>query len=297
MYHTKTYSTSPGERIVVYNSQDRYNVSDLSSKIDGQLDAPLKGVTRVTLHSVVIPHSWFNISPQLENQDFIIRIGIVDRTVHIDTGNYTYETFRAELESVLQFYVNLGVWTVEFDNVANGATSDSYRYWIKNTTQNWSIPAVAGTPTDPIPEAYKLLGLGASGLTGTANVRSTTGVICLNPIRTLFISHSQCKDLAANSSSPHFKSQFVVPVTSTFGGLTIYQMKEGSFNTVTLSGVDTLLSDFSIKLLDQDGSLVDLNGHDWTVCFLYTEQLRPNVKEEIDYSSSGLPPSKRQRYN
>ena len=291
----KVYSTAPGERIVVYNSQDRFNVNDLTSKIQGRLDAPLKGVTRVTLHSAIIPHSWYNISAQLENNSLVILNDDELVTVTLPSGNYTFDTFASMLESVFNDQL-AGTWTVTKDQPPD-STNGAYNYrLIIDCDAGWSIPAVDGTPTDPIPESYKLLGLGASGLSaGAPPYTATTGVICLNPVRGLFIGHSRCKDLASNSFDPHFKSQFFIPVTGIFGSLELYQMKEGAFNTVTLSGVDNLLSDYTIQLLDQDGALVDLNGQDWTVSFMYTEQLKPNVREEIDYGNFNLPPSKRQR--
>lgn len=285
----KIIEASPSQRIVVFRSQDRETLSTLTSNTDGELDAPLKGVSRVTLHSAVIPKTWFNISSQIGNNVLTVRIGVAQYAVTFTDGNYDYDTFATHLQTRLQADANLGVWSVLKVNVANSYSSDSYRYAIRNTTQNWSIPSYTwtGQTTDVNKKAYRLLGLGASGLTGTANVYATTGVVNLCPIKFIMVHHGGTSDLVTTTSVPTYKFSFAIPCGNvSFGNFVTYSMKEGAYNSVRVPGVDFLMSDYRIRLTEPDGTLIDFNGADVEIAFLYEEQLRPQLREELNYNST-----------
>jgi len=285
----KIIEASPSQRIVVFRSQDRETLSTLTSNTDGELDAPLKGVSRVTLHSAVIPKTWFNISSQIGNNTISVRIGATTYTVTFTAGNYDYDTFAAHLATRLQADVNLGTWTVTKVNVANSYSSDSYRYAITNSTQNWSIPSYTwtGLTIDVNKKAYRLLGLGAAGLTGTSGVAALTGVVNLCPIKYIMVHHGATSDLVTTTGVPTYKFTFAIPCgNASFGNHVVYNMKEGGYNSVRIPGVDFLMSDYRIRLTETDGTLIDFNGADTEIAFLYEEQLRPQLREELNYNST-----------
>lgn len=288
----KIVEASPSQRIVVFRSQDRETLSTLTSNTDGELDAPLKGVSRVTLHSCVIPKTWFNISSQIGNNTITVVVaggGGGTFTVTFTAGNYDYDTFATHLATRLQADANVGVWTVQKVNVANSYSSDSYRYAIKNSTNAWSIPSYSwtGLTADVNKKSYRLLGLGYAGLAGAINTYATTGVINLCPIKYIMVHHGGTSDLVTTTGVPTYKFTFAIPCGNVnFGQHILYNMKEGGYNSVRIPGVDFLLSDYRIRLTETDGTLIDFNGADVDIAFLYEEQLRPQLREELNYNST-----------
>jgi hypothetical protein len=99
------------------NSEDRDpDLSSSESDFVISFHKTLRNVRRIDISSVEIPHSWYNID---ENNNTVMAIATIFgndifTSTTVDTGEYTVEALRLEMQTVLN-NLGLGTWTVTFD--------------------------------------------------------------------------------------------------------------------------------------------------------------------------------------
>ena len=244
------------------DSRDRdFVVFPSSSHFTIELPELLKNVSAAVLVSAEVPLSYYVFTQARGNTQMTVRVDAQTETVQIPDGNYSVSTMVTALEAAL--------------DEAFG-TNDGFSVDFSSTTLKCSITSINGGQLDVVTTgaskptdwglAYYLGFPPNATTTGVGGVVTGTRVSTLNPENYVLVDIEelngipQCALYAAGSSGR--KSFAKIPLTGDSYQYTLYD-KTLTFvhNRPHLAKVDKL----RVSLRFHDGTLVDLNGAEWSM--------------------------------
>ena len=243
------------DRIVI-DSRDRVSSSLSSSDFEVVLANTVK-VRHIKLESIWIPGSIYNI--QTPN-NVLVFTDTTQRSITITPGLYTGSQLATQLQTQMNTAYGSDVYTVTY----LGAPNYQLSWAISSGT--FQIMSNSTTP-------WNALGLLNSTTTAAANLTSTYPVSLDRPYN-LFVS-IQDLDRTVYTSSAQFSACFAVPVIIAQDSL--YQPLHEEF---TLPFDSKIMQRIRCRLLQQDGTVVNLNNGDWTVCMLVSGHDEPDRKRK-----------------
>lgn len=226
------------------SSADRYNNN---SNCDCEFYLPLIEASSqcyiyISVQNLAIPYSFYNCN----NTNNILRYNLNSSpdeiiTVIIPVGNYNINTLKTYLQSVMTGF------TLSYDSTSN-------RYTFYNTNTNFTILSSS--------TCLAMLGF-KNSVSLSSNNRTLISTICcdLTTTKCIYV----CSTFpSSNISKAKITDNSIVaslPVdVSPFSLLTYSNHNNYRFNTFA-----NILSSITIRLTDQNGNLLDLNGCEWSM--------------------------------
>jgi hypothetical protein len=198
---------------------------------------PKKSNISVSVQSASIPYSFFNCDDFNDNFNYIVN-SITYNTV-IPQGNYNVLTLITALKLIMGATFN-----ITYNSLNNG-------YTFSNTTYDFRLLNTSN--------CFEMLGF-PDNITYISTSRILTSTISINlfTIRNIYITSNNFILNNVNSSTPNNSSILCsVPISSSSGSIITYQNIYNINNEVHNTHNLKLLH---IKLTDQDGDILDLNG-------------------------------------
>lgn len=237
---------------LIINSKDRENYnSTVSTDFTVQLQNPINyDILAYGLESCCIPKTSYNIvDGSFELEDVSVRI------ISIPDGNYSITA----LVSELQTQMNLGgpvVYTVSYNanTMKLSFVSDGTGFYINPNQLDFPF----------------LLKLGFNNFTGYSSIASPLPTIIppkvfdISGIKNVYIKISELSEYMRDTKnlSSNFKVNFGCPY-----GSIVYFNNENTYKQYYTTAQNHIrrTDKFSVRLVDESGELVDLNGSDWSL--------------------------------
>lgn len=247
----------PVRTTVHVDSRDRdFDRDPTSSQFTVKLPEALKNVASSVLVSAEIPLSYYVFSAARQNTSLTVSLNGSSKTITVADGNYSLATMQSALKSALDaafgaaFTVTISPITMKCTIAATGTVA---------------VDATAATRRTEWGLGYYL---GFKGGVVTSGTDSVTGdyVAMLNPENYLLIDIeelngvSQCAMYATGGAGK--KTFAKVPLN---GDSYQYNYYDKTLTYVELRPQLTRLDRVRVSLRYHDGTLVDLNGADWSM--------------------------------
>ncbi len=206
------------------------------------IEIPKKRELYLSIQNAVIPYSFLNCD--YYNQKLVYLIGGGENiTITIPEGNYTVLTLRDYLKTVMTGFT---ITYISLTNKFKFEHATSYFTFKKEST------------------CFELLGFVENeNVTSTSKILTSTITCNLFPIRTIYVESPNVVCSNINHATPNNASVICsIPVNNSQFGLISYLN-----NGVTRFKIDHIrnFTELKIKLTDQDGDLLDLNGCHWSM--------------------------------
>ena len=198
---------------------------------------PKRSKVSVSCQTATIPYSFFNCDDFNNKLSYIVNS--VTSTVYIPQGNYNVLTLITSLKTLLG--ANFNIVYNSLDNT----------YTFTNSLYDFQLLASSN--------CFEILGF-KDGSTYSSTSKSLKSNICINlfTIRNIYISSNNFMLNNVNSSTPNNSSILCsIPISTSQGSIISYSNIFNVTNEVHNTSNLTLLH---IKLTDQDGDILDLNG-------------------------------------
>jgi len=205
----------------------------------------------VSVVHAVIPHSFYNVNDTNNKLDYIMKIDgfFINYSITFPNANYNINTLIITMKNLMQ---------PGFTITYNASTN---KIKIIHEEYEWTISGNTTTCEELI---------GYTGLNDFPNrftFESGKG-INLFTVRTLNISSDNFILNNIHTAIPNVASIITsIPVNTTAGGIMIYN---NQMNITSLIHDINNISNLHIRLMDQDGDLLDLNGLHWSIKLLLT---------------------------
>jgi hypothetical protein len=226
------------------NSADRYNNN---SNCDVEFLLPLieansQCYIHISVQNVSIPHSFYNCN----SSNNILRYYLnsapdVIQTIVIPVGNYNVNTLKSHLANVMTGF------TISYNSTTN-------KYTFSNTSTDFTILSSS--------TCLALLGFKNSVSLSSTNKALTSTICCdFTTAKAILIGSSFPSSNITKSinTENNIIASFPVDVLP-FGLLTYSNHNNYRFNTYA-----NIMSSIALRLTDQNGTLLDLNGCDWSM--------------------------------
>jgi hypothetical protein len=210
-------------------------------------------VAYVNVKQAVIPFSWYNVNETNNILDIKID-NIRPYSISIPFGNYNINQLIAYLHSqFLLFVSNDKHLTITYNIQTNKLT-------FTHTHHNFLL--------EPFSTCFELLGFtekeqyNSTNIAGTTHILNSANGINLFVVRQVFIGSDNFILNNINASNPNDTNILAsVSVTGNPNSIIHYE------NTTTRHLIHHLnnVTNLNIKLLDQDGDLLNLNGVNWSI--------------------------------
>ena len=249
------------------DSRDReYGVHATSSNFTVKLPEALKNVAAAVLLTAEIPLSYYVFSASRNNTTLRVSVGGVSRDVVIADGNYDTSAMSAALKAGLEAQFAGRTFTVTFSTVTMKCTIST----------SGNVPIVVDTTAATQPTEWGLgyyLGFTRGVLNtstyvgGTTDATSITGgsVANLNPENYVLLDIAELNGLSQSvlygvggSSKKTFAK---IPL---YGSSYTYNFYDKSLASVEQRPQHTRLDKLAVSIRFHDGTLVDLNGAEWS---------------------------------
>ena len=221
------------------------NNADLIVNLPFSIDLEDHQWLQIEVISAEIPNSFYNISSALQNNIFTYFIfGTINLT--IPNGSYTVDTLISTINSLQMTFVM------------------SY-----NDTFN-KIAVTAANPVtftyDPNSYTQQLF-----GIISTQVISTTTyfgGVVNLASVHSVLVRSSLNSGNSASTSQSNNDIICKIPLSVNYGGILIYNNNDFTRKNIIKSGS---ISQFYLKLTEQNQKILDLNSCNWEMSFLFTK--------------------------
>lgn len=241
------------------DSRDRdYDVYPTPSQFSIELPETLKNISSAVLVSAELPLSYYVFSAARGNTSIRVGRGGVFNTVTVPDGNYTTAQLASALTSALNTAFSPSVFTVTFDPV-------SMRCAIASSGATVAVDATGATKKTEWGLGY-YLGFPRGVITSAANSVTGTAVASLSPENYLLIDIeelngvSQSALYAAGGSGR--KSFAKVPLN---GDSYTYNYYDKTPTYVDVRPQLTKADKLRVSIRFHDGTVVDLNGGEWSM--------------------------------
>ncbi len=206
------------------------------------IEIPRKSRCYLSIQSCSIPYSFFNCD--YYNNLFVYSINGIDHTINIEQGNYNVSTLSKYL-----FDATSLIFTYNTTKNKFVITHPSYNFILKKEST-----------------CFELLGF-SDNADYSSNAKSLTSTISINlfPIRAVLIESSNiiCNNINAYETQQNNASILAsIPVNTSPNSIITY-----SNNGYTKFMVDHFhnWTNLNLRLTDQDGDTLDLNGCHWSL--------------------------------
>jgi len=241
------------------DSRDRdYDVNPNASDFSIELPETLKNVSSAVLVSAELPLSYYVFSASRDNTWFTITIDDSTQTVTIPDGNYNMSLMASRLSQALSNAFPLASITVAFDTLTKKCTIScpGSTIAIDTTTvtkkSEWGLGYYLGFPRGVV----------------TSGEDSVTGlyVATMNPENYLLIDIEELNGISQSAlyaaGGSGRKSFAKVPLN---GDSYQYNYYDKTLSYVELRPQLTKLDKLRVSIRFHDGTLVDLNGGEWSM--------------------------------
>lgn len=185
-----------------------------------------------------IPFTFYNVNST--NNVLNYTVGTTGYSLVLPQGNYTSTTMKNYLN------LNLQNFTTTYDSTTN-------KFKFLNTQNNDFTFNATST-------CLGLLGFAGQSTSSSYSLISTR-TINLNPIRCICVcTNLKTSNININSKN---KSNIIcsIPITTQPNSIITYM----NLNNFKINTYANIISSIQIKLMDQDGNLLDLNGANWSM--------------------------------
>jgi len=243
-----------------YLSTANYNVT---------LPQRITDVSTMTLMSIEVPMSFYNISSAIGNNYFTVTHNGTTTTITIDDGNYTISTLKTALNSALWGYdlsynysgshstLNTGSGSVTV-NFAVGSTGSNDKYNIKSKL-GWILgfrqPSYTVTTSSTTSEAFYDLNGSRYFYLALDEFNKGNQYSFVSPLYNSLINKNIIARISMTKDIHPFGSVLVANLTN---GLLVADLR-------SYTGKIDLLK-MNVQLLDEYGNSVNLNGLDFSFC-------------------------------
>ena len=236
---------------LIIDSKDRENyITTSSNNFRVDLANPINGrVVAYGLKSAVIPKTNYNI-PAVRNT-FTFNNSISTSTITITPGNYTMTELLAEITTQLNA-LGFDTYTVTYNSISGKVTFQS------------TLAAFTLNPTLDTSQGSILYKLGfVPGIAYTGGTVTSPNVADISGIKSAYIKIKQLTQYMKNTTNSVLN--FKVDLTCPFGSI-VFFADEGRYHQYFNSNKDNLgsMGFFDVTLVDEYGTLLDLNGRDWS---------------------------------
>lgn len=234
---------------LVINSKDRENYnSTTSSEFTVKLQNPINfDILAYGLESACIPKTNYNVT----NGNFQILDSGGVKLVTIPSGNYSISSITSELQTALN---NLGVdtYTVSSSNVSFKLTITS------------SHPGFQLNPNASNYPFVNIIGFNNStAYISSGGVLVSPKVVDLSGIKNVYIKISQLTEYMRDTKN--LSSNFKVDFGCSYGSIVYFANKNKYLQYYTTAQTHVGRTDqFDVRLVDEYGNNLDLNGSDWS---------------------------------
>lgn len=205
------------------------------------IEIPSQHHIHISVKNAIIPYSWYNVNKT--NNLFGFTMNSLNYLYILDNGNYNINQFVKYLN---QLIVASGLSCI-YNSITNRLQFSHAVYNFTFVFSNFSCLPFLGFTAISHSSADRLL--------TSKNCLNLQSVQCIH-IQTGFITNN------INSSSKYTQNTLCTIPVSALPFSTIVYETVSNFSTNLYSN---LLNEIHIKLADQDGNIIDLNGLDWSI--------------------------------
>ena len=254
--------------------RDEYDASALAN-YNISLPERLTNVRSLEVTNMEVPITFYNISSRIGNNTFHIKIGVMETTIKIPSGNYTESTLASTITSTLSSQ------GAPYNDISFTITNKKAEF--KNNGSNDCTITFDTTdcirPSEgPMSRLGWLLGyrLKSYVLPGSTDEIGES-FVSINGLRYIYLildeyTSSNPKSFLSLSRTSQLSSQPIIARISMdyndypFG--TVLSAELGSYlrSDVRSYANEVNLQRFNIRLVDEFGSILDLNGMDFSFC-------------------------------
>lgn len=235
---------------LIINSKDRENYDTTgSTNFIVKLQNPINfDILAYGLESVCIPKTNYLVtSGQLE-----IRDSIGDQTISITNGNYSINTLVDALSTALNGLGN-DTYTVAFDSVRFKLviTSNYFGFSLNPNAGNFPITIIMGFDNN-------------RSFASTLGVLESFKVVDLSGIKNVYIKISELTEYMRDTKN--LSSNFKVDYGCPYGSIVYFANQSKYLQYYETAQNHIRRTDqFSVRLVDEIGDDIDLNGSDWSM--------------------------------
>ncbi len=192
----------------------------------------------VSVQHAVIPYTFYNVNSS--NNVLKYSINSVISTVVITPGNYNVYNLSTFLSS------HMSDFTISYDTISNS-------YTFTNSTNDFTILSSS--------TCLSLIGFITQDTTSSSRILISNRAVNLAQIRCICVNSNLKTNNINKSSLNNFSIIASIPINvSPYSIVSHANMNNFRVNTFT-----NIISSLSIKLTDQNGTLIDLNGSNWAM--------------------------------
>lgn len=241
------------------NNPTEFNITDFTYTLDHEISR----VSRIYVESAQIPYTYYTTNAS--NNSITIEYNGLPVTAVVAPGNYENSTILVPIKQALDSMLLPGVtWTVAYDastfkltiSIAGGL--GAFRILVQNDPA--SVGPSIGFTQDTV-LAASLVSDVAMDVFGTRYLVIKSRLIGENRAYTTAVAASYASSVAA-SAIIH-----TIPVNADPGGVILDVSREPRYNILGFK--TSFQNNIDFRLEDDRGNVVDLNGKDWSVQFIF----------------------------
>ncbi len=205
-----------------------------------------------------IPVSFTNVNTN--NNTFVYKIGSTITSVSLAVGNYTANTLRDALNTLLS-----GVFTFSYDSIKN-------KYTITHASGDFTLESNTGL--------LRVLGFTIQNHISNSSVITSDSVVDLSGLGGIFIQTNYLTSSQDSKSKNYTSILQKIPINQQGNGVVFFTNKTGYKTQI----FEKNISEIHIKLLDEDQNLLNMQNARWRITlgldFVYQEKLRSSESRE-----------------
>ena len=224
---------------LLIRSKDRFLGTSTDFKIN--LETPIQDLTGVSLLSVSLPNT-FNVTS--ENNIFTFNDS-TDVTITLPVGSYNVNTLISTLTSLM-----------------NASGSQTYTISYSSISMKLTFEAV-GAFTIKASSLNYILGFDTENDTIASTSHEAINILRLDYPPYLLIEISELYSLFSKSTAVNSHANFIIPMDVNSQSIQLFN-RNNAFN-INNCYMSSNITTLTVKLKKDDGSIVSLNGGDWSL--------------------------------
>ena len=206
----------------------------------------------LSLKDAQIPVSFLNINDN--NNTFVYQVGGVITSVSLSTGNYTANTLRDNLNTLLN-----NIFTISYDSIKN-------KFTITHASTDFTLESNTGL--------LRVLGFTVKDHISSSNFITSDSIADLSGLGGIFIKTNYMTQ-SYDSKTKNFSSILQkIPITQQGNGVVFFNNKSGYKTQI----FDKIISEIHIQILDENQNILNMNNAQWRMTlgldFIYRENFR-----------------------
>lgn len=271
-------NTNQSQKLIHINTEDlpisAFNNTGLTTDVTVNLEQAIECFTSehlaVSLHSLSLPSSWYNIGPFDNSFEFKISAGAY-QTLTVSPGNYNTRQLANAIETLLNG-LSLGTYTVSYSSITNHFTVS------ETTTTNEFSLRFTGSNT-----IHKQLGFAKDEYSSTSYSLSSVNAVIIFPYQSIYV-HLSIIDGDSQDSFGRATNIFERIGIPPANNLVFWRPIATSQRYLANR---RYINNFNISLtFEMNGVPVDLNGLHWCFSLQFTTvaglgRTVPNVERPV----------------